>query len=446
MPVYDSHLLTRSELNIGRDIRAERQRRRITLEGMAHRTKLSTACLSQIENDQRAIDICQALAIADALGIPVLSLFASDSSTPYQVTRDDEIRSRSPREAWVTSMRTGERRQHANAFWPLADLFVDRQLEPMLEQVKATPDRVRFCHHHEHEFTFVLKGSIQFQIRTPEGLRQEELFQGDCVYLRSSLPHCLSSLTSTPAETLQVFSSSSSRVHMGPDWSSPLGVGLLEDDDDNGLGARIGREIAFLRLARGWSIAYMATLLEVKESHLKQIECGERAASVATLMTLARTLEKPLHKLIRDPRVAGPYYTVQRSNELARLQPMRRSTPVNQPTAQASNQFFSLASGYPAQDMYPYFVRIPNIARESLALHEHHGQEFFYVLQGQVDLTTRKDGREHVEVLKTGDCAYLDSTVPHVLRGQTRNPYSSTSAEVIVVFGCSLGESYLFDK
>ena len=49
------------------------------------------------------------------------------------------------------------------------------------------------------------------------------------------------------------------------------------------------------------------------------------------------------------------------------------------------------------------------------------------------------------DVLHAGDSCYIDSTVPHLLRSWTRNPYSETSAEVIDVFWCPLGESYLFD-
>jgi hypothetical protein len=34
--------------------------------------------------------------------------------------------------------------------------------------------------------------------------------------------------------------------------------------------------------------------------------------------------------------------------------------------------------------------------------------------------------------------------VPHFVRGVTRSPYSQISAEVLDVFWCPLGETYLF--
>lgn len=83
---------------------------------------------------------------------------------------------------------------------------------------------------------------------------------------------------------------------------------------------------------------------------------------------------------------------------------------------------------------------------ESVTLHEHHGQEFIYVLDGEVELVTRVGEEEIVEPLRPGDSVFLESSVPHLLRGRSRNPYAETSAQVIVVFWNPLGESYLFGQ
>jgi uncharacterized RmlC-like cupin family protein len=94
--------------------------------------------------------------------------------------------------------------------------------------------------------------------------------------------------------------------------------------------------------------------------------------------------------------------------------------------------------------MYPYLLRLLNVDLRALTLHEHHGHEFIYVLDGQIELTTYIGSREVKEILRPGDCLYLDSSVPHLLRGQTRSPFSKTMAEVVDVFWCPLGEDYLF--
>ena len=96
--------------------------------------------------------------------------------------------------------------------------------------------------------------------------------------------------------------------------------------------------------------------------------------------------------------------------------------------------------------MYPYFIKLLNVDIETLTLHEHHGQEFIYVLDGQLELTTYAEHQQVKDTLGPGDCIYLDSSVPHLVRGHSRNPYAETSATVIDVFWCPLGESYLFGE
>ena len=164
------------------------------------------------------------------------------------------------------------------------------------------------------------------------------------------------------------------------------------------------------------------------------------------MLNRARAFGKPLRELIGLAVARPPYYFVQRSKDIPSIPSRRRRTPVERPHAPASKTCQPLVTGFPAQEMYPYFLRLLNVNLETLTLHEHHGQEFIYVLEGELELTTCRGDQEVRDVLRAGDSCYIDSTVPHLLRSWTRNPYSETSAEVIDVFWCPLGESYLFEK
>ncbi len=95
--------------------------------------------------------------------------------------------------------------------------------------------------------------------------------------------------------------------------------------------------------------------------------------------------------------------------------------------------------------MYPYLMKFANPDRSDSELTEHNGEEFCYVLDGEIELTTYSDGTREKETLRPGDALYIDSSVPHQLRGRSRNPYAPTSAEVIKIFWCPLGEQYLFE-
>jgi quercetin dioxygenase-like cupin family protein len=77
-------------------------------------------------------------------------------------------------------------------------------------------------------------------------------------------------------------------------------------------------------------------------------------------------------------------------------------------------------------------------------MHEHHGHEFIYVLDGELELTTYIEQELVTVDLRGGDACYIDSSVPHLVRARTRNPFSETSAQVLDVFWSPLGEKYLF--
>ena len=97
-----------------------------------------------------------------------------------------------------------------------------------------------------------------------------------------------------------------------------------------------------------------------------------------------------------------------------------------------------------SQNMRPLSpIEVPANAGD-FAPSEHHGEEFIFVLEGQLVLTTLAEDKKVEEVLRAGDSCFLDASVPHALRGETRNPYSETSATVLDVFWCPLGETYLF--
>jgi len=167
---------------------------------------------------------------------------------------------------------------------------------------------------------------------------------------------------------------------------------------------------------------------------------------VEVVMTLARAFGKPLREFIGLAGMRAPYYVIQRSKDIPSIPARRRRTPVERPNAPPSKTCHPLVAGFPAKEMYPYFLRLLNVDLETLTHHEHHGQEFIYVLEGELELTTYSGEPPEPEILRAGDSCYLDSTVPHLLRSWTRNPYSETSAEVIDVFWCPLGEAYLFQS
>lgn len=439
MPVYSSHLMSYERLRVGSRIREERRRRGLTLRDVSVASGVSSARLSEIENGHHVPDLEQVVRIAGALGLPPDYFLPADVSRPYQISREAEVRALPPFR--IPPGGDGADRPAQIHLWPAADLFVGRHIEPAFGRVMpGQADALQWSHQHAEEFLFVLRGRIEFCLQTPTGVLREELGPGDSIYFRSDLLHALRSLDEEPADTIQVFCSPSGLTSTGFGTS----VSEIQHDGRLDISQQTGRKLKLLREMHVWPERHVAEVLSIPERQLRQIESGNRPLALDLMLNLARLYGKPLRELIGQPAGNGPYYYLQRADRTAALASRKRRTPVERPDAPASKTCQAFSSGYPMRSMYPYLLRLLNVDLETLTLHEHHGQEFVYVLDGELELTTFVGDEQAREILRPGDSCYLDSSVPHLLRGQTRSPFSKTRADVIDVFWCPLGEGYLF--
>jgi transcriptional regulator with XRE-family HTH domain len=448
MPVYGSHLLDYAGLKVGHRIRERRQRLGLTLSDLAGSVGLSTARLSQIENEQHVVDLDQTFAIASRLELPRTTFLPEDIRYPYQVSRSGDLVSRPPHAVELAQPDRDETVRHHNAFWPLADRFVGRCVEPMLGHIGPVRDQdLRFYYHDDEEFVFGLKGTIEFLIKTPRGIEHELIHRGDCLCFRSSYPHCLRSLEPDGAESLHAIASTAGAIQTAFDSISLRPIAYIEDPDgDQGGATRIGEHLKKCRDALGWSSEKVAAIAGISESRLLQLERGRRSIRLDVMLKLARLYGRPLWEFTGPPsEMRDPHYVIHRSADVRLLPTRKRRMPVERPNASVACTFQPLASGFSSRGMYPYLVRIPNEEMDEVSLHEHHGHEFIYVLEGELELTTFAEERQVSEILRAGDSCYLDSSVPHVVRGRTRNPFAETSAQVIDLFWCPLGERYLFE-
>ena len=309
--------------------------------------------------------------------------------------------------------------------------------------MRAEHEPPLFWHHHEEEFLFVLSGGVELLMRTPDGLKREELGRGDSVAFRSSLPHCLRALTAEPAQAIDVFAGAAPPLETGFEWLSYRQSSFVEDTEDSDLMRQVGERLRALRDVHGWSVDQVAEVIGVSGRRLQRIEAGERPVPLDAMLRLARAFGRPLRELVGQVP-EPPYYVLTRSTDIATLPSRARQTPVERPSAPQSKTCQPLALGFALRRMFPYFIRLRNASEETLSHHEHHSHEFIYVLDGELEMKTFAGDQEVTEILRPGDACYLDSTVPHLVRGRSRNPFSDTSAEVLDVFWSPLGERYLF--
>src|SRR5205809_1335541 len=285
MPLYSSHLLRYEELKLGERVRHARQQCGLTLRQLAVRLDTSSARLSQIENERIRLDLQEVLQFADVLTIPLDALIPPDVSLPYQISRDADLRVRSPKPTDFAKPDNGSGVLSPHQYSPLADLFVGRHLEPVLGRIMPIDEsELRFCYHHEEEFAFALGGTLEFRIKTPEGEHREELARGDCLYFRSDLPHAFRSLERGAAETLHVFCAPSASTDGGVDWVHSRAI-LYEGSGSTGdLQRQVGEKLRLLREVHGWPLERVARLAGLSERHIVGIERGERDVPLEAML------------------------------------------------------------------------------------------------------------------------------------------------------------------
>jgi transcriptional regulator with XRE-family HTH domain len=260
------------------------------------------------------------------------------------------------------------------------------------------------------------------------------------MYLRSTLAHCIRSATAENASIISLMHSTYGTADSGYSDTTIY----FKDEASKSLTAQIADTVAALRQSQGMSMGEFAGELGASVRQLADIERGRRSTSIELLLRVCRRFRKPIGYFLSSTLLTRPFYLVQRAGDIGRLPVLARRKLVDQ--GWSKTEFRSLTPELVPRGMYPYYVKLLQPIGHRMTLHEHHGQEFVYVLSGEVTLVTDVDGQRVTEALVAGDCCFIDSTVPHRFVGAGLSPYDASAAEVIDVYWCPLGESYLFDE
>ena len=168
---------------------------------------------------------------------------------------------------------------------------------------------------------------------------------------------------------------------------------------------RIGEKIRRLREDRGMSVEELAKKLGVQTVILSQVEQEVIPPTVATIVNLSRIFGvSPDYFLSAEAIVEG--FEVIRADERRKIEDVRHM-------ARALNYSYeSLAYRLEGKNMEPFLVEV-DITDEEPQLLSHPGEEFWFVLEGEVEFIT-EEKRVH---LKQGDSIYFFSNIPHGLKG-----------------------------
>lgn len=152
----------------------------------------------------------------------------------------------------------------------------------------------------------------------------------------------------------------------------------------------------------------------VSTETLLKYESGESDIPVSFLQRLAQRKGLELAALLfgEEPKMSTYYIT--RAGKGVKVE------------RTAAYSYRDLAAGFRQRNMAPFLVTIApdHTAGTIHSPNSHDGQEFNYVLEGEIEITIGKK----VAILRAGDSVMFDSTIPHALRA-----IGDTNAKIIAI-------------
>ena len=174
----------------------------------------------------------------------------------------------------------------------------------------------------------------------------------------------------------------------------------------------VGEKIKQIREMRKVSLDELAERSGMDISMVMKIEEGKNVPSLAPLIKIARALGVRLGTFLDDSDSYGP--VVVRSGDYQKG--VRFTSQASE--AREHLNFYSLAFDKAGRNMEPFIVDIEPGQQSDFMLSSHEGEEFIYVLDGEVEINYGKE----IYKLGKGDSIYLDSIVLHNVHAGDNKP------------------------
>lgn len=167
----------------------------------------------------------------------------------------------------------------------------------------------------------------------------------------------------------------------------------------------IGKKISAFRELKKIEIEDLAQKTGLSVKQLASIESGTSIPSLGVLIKVTRALGIRIGTLLDDTIKEGP--AIVRAGE--HQSTLSFSTSENENREHLT--FFSLAPNKTSRHMEPFIIDIIPNEKSKPSKSSHEGEEFIYVLEGNVTVHYGNDIFE----LEKGDSIYLDSIVSHLV-------------------------------
>ncbi|MBR6998018.1 MAG: helix-turn-helix transcriptional regulator [Prevotella sp.] len=171
----------------------------------------------------------------------------------------------------------------------------------------------------------------------------------------------------------------------------------------------VGSKIRGLRETKQLSIEEIAERSGLSAEQIISIENDENLPSLGPLIKIARALGVRLGTFMDDNDALGP--VICRAEE--REQQSSISFSNGAVDARKNMDYHPLAKQKAGRHMEPFVIDINTSGESNYQLSAHEGEEFIFVMQGEVEIAYGKDKYRLAE----GDSIYYDSIVKHHVHG-----------------------------
>lgn len=180
----------------------------------------------------------------------------------------------------------------------------------------------------------------------------------------------------------------------------------------------VGSKIKAIREAKSITIEQVAERSGLSFGQIERIETDASLPSLAPLIKVARVLGVRLGTFLDDSDHLGPV--------VCRKEEHCKGISFSSQTASSHNNlnFFSLAQSKTGRHMEPFLIDIDSASENGYQLSTHEGEEFLYVLEGQIEVIYGKNNY----VIGEGESIYYDSIVEHNVHA-----YNQSKARILAV-------------
>ncbi len=180
----------------------------------------------------------------------------------------------------------------------------------------------------------------------------------------------------------------------------------------------VGAKIKGIRESKNISVDEISERSGLSPEQINSIENDQNLPSLGPLIKIARALGVRLGTFLDDNEELGP--------AICRAEERDNSISFSNDTTDARKNmdYHPLAKHKTGRHMEPFIIDIQANENQEFKLSAHEGEEFIYVLDGEVEIAYGKE----TYVLKEGDSIFYDSIVKHHVHG-----CSGKSAKILAV-------------